>query len=84
MSGLGSIQRRVWRAFIAQPGALLTTGDLVRWCYPRPNGRTLNKHRFVIRRVSTAMQVYAGFPTQAPAADGLTHPFAGDHNFRSK
>ena len=60
MSGFGPIQRRVWRAFVAHPGAELTTGQLVRWCYPRLNGRTLNKHRFVIRRAAEAVAVRAG------------------------
>ena len=35
MPGLGKIQRRIKRAFLANPGARLTTGDLVRWSYPR-------------------------------------------------
>ena len=60
MSGLGPIQRRIGRAFTAEPGALLTTGDLVRWAFPRLNGRALNKHRFVIRRAAEAVAVRAG------------------------
>jgi len=60
MSGLGPIQRRIWRAFTAQPGALLTTGDLVLWAYPRLSGRSLNKHPLVIRRAAEAVAVRAG------------------------
>jgi hypothetical protein len=40
MPGLGSTQRRVRRAFIANPGARLTTADLIRWSYPRLKGKT--------------------------------------------
>jgi hypothetical protein len=35
MPGLGTIQRRILRAFIARPGVRLTAMELVRWCYPR-------------------------------------------------
>ena len=39
MSGFGPIQKRVRRAFfVAEPGALLTTGELLRWCFPRLTG----------------------------------------------
>ena len=55
MLGPGLIQRRIKRAFIANPGALLTTGDLVRWCRPRLTGRTLHKHRYPIRRAADAV-----------------------------
>ena len=35
MNGLGPIQKRCRRAFIANPGSNLTTGFLVRFCFPR-------------------------------------------------
>ena len=38
MPGLGKIQRRILRAFVAQSGARLTTVDLIRWNYPRRAG----------------------------------------------
>lgn len=52
MTALGKLQRRIWRAFVANPGGQLTTGELVRWCYPRMTGRALNKHRFATRRAA--------------------------------
>jgi hypothetical protein len=52
--------RRIWRAFTANPGAELSTGDLVRWAYPRLSGRTLNNHRFAIRRAAEAVADRAG------------------------
>src|SRR4029077_10099720 len=54
---LGKLQKRIKRAFMAQPGAELTTGDLVRWCYPRPASQTRRKQRFAIRRAAPAVAV---------------------------
>lgn len=46
LRGRGGVQRRVWRAFVAHPGAELTTAELARWCYPRLTGEPLRKHRW--------------------------------------
>jgi hypothetical protein len=45
---LGKLQRRILRAFIAEPGRK-TTAELARWCYPRLTGELLNKHRYCVR-----------------------------------
>jgi DNA topoisomerase VI subunit B len=42
------------------------------------DGRTL------AQAVSEANNAYLGFPTQAPAADGMGLPFGGDHNTTDK
>jgi hypothetical protein len=60
MSGLGPIQRRIWRAFVASPDARLTTADLVRWCYPRLRGDVKNKHRHCIRYAAPRVAVKVG------------------------
>jgi hypothetical protein len=50
--GAGKVQRRVWRAFIANPGLELTTAELARWAYPRLSGEPLHKHRLAIVRAA--------------------------------
>ena len=55
LRGAGEIQRRVWRAFVANPGAELTTADLARWCYPRWEGAPLRNQRLAIRRAAAKM-----------------------------
>lgn len=60
MSGLGPIQRRVRRAFLAKPGAEFSTGDLVAWCYPRLKGTASNWHRLSIRRAAETVAERAG------------------------
>jgi len=61
MPGLGPTQRRVRRAFLANPGALLTTGDLIRWSYPRMTGRPPNAMRYLsVRRAAAAVAVKVG------------------------
>ena len=57
---LGTIQRRIRRAFIAKSGAHLSTGDLVRWCYPRLKGRALSKRHFCVRRAAERVAVRTG------------------------
>jgi hypothetical protein len=52
LHGRGRVQRRVWRAFVAHPGAELTTAELARWCYPRFTGEPLRKHRWAIVRAA--------------------------------
>jgi hypothetical protein len=39
--------------------------------------------RTIAQALSTALQIYNGFPTQAPAADGMGQTYSGDHNFPS-
>ena len=52
MPGLGKIQRRIKRAFVAHPGALLTTGDLARWCYPRLKKAVVMNNRLSVWRAA--------------------------------
>jgi len=52
LHGAGQIQRRVWRAFMAQPNAELTTAQLAAWCYPRLEGGPRRKHRWAIVRAA--------------------------------
>jgi hypothetical protein len=51
----GKLQKRVRRAFLAQPGARLTTVQLVAWCFPRLTGPVLHKHRYCVRRAAAAV-----------------------------
>jgi len=60
MPGLGKIQRRIQRAFVANPGARLTTADLVRWSYPRWNGPVHSKSQMPVRRAAEAVAVRVG------------------------
>ena len=60
MPGLGKIQRRIQRAFIANPGARLTTGDIIRWCYPRRRGPIRWQHYLSARRAAEAVAVIVG------------------------
>jgi hypothetical protein len=60
VNGLGPIQRRIARAFIAHPDAELTTGFLVSWCYPRLAGKPQNNHRRSVRRAAEAVAVRVG------------------------
>ena len=53
-------QRQIRRAFIAKPGARLTTMDLVRKCYPRLSDPVCNKHRFAVRRAAERIAVKVG------------------------
>ena len=50
MPGLGKIQRRIKRAFVANQGSPLTTSDLARWCYPRQKPALVMNSRFSIWR----------------------------------
>jgi len=64
LRGAGRVQRRVWRAFMTNPDREMTTADLVRWCYPRWDGKPLRKQRHAIRRaaarVATRVRVLPG------------------------
>ena len=60
MPGLGKIKRRIFRAFIANPGARLTTGDIIRWCYPRRRGPIRWQHYLSARRAAEAVAVKIG------------------------
>jgi len=60
VNGLGPLQKRCRRAFIANPGSNLTTGFLVRWCYPRLVGKPENNHRRSVRRAAEAVAVRVG------------------------
>jgi hypothetical protein len=57
LKGAGRLQRRVWRAFVANPDAELTTAELARWAYPRLTGRPLHKHRLAIVRAALRVAV---------------------------
>jgi hypothetical protein len=50
--GAGKIQRRVWRAFVANPDLELTTTELASWAYPRLTERPLKRHRTAIVRAA--------------------------------
>ena len=52
----GKLQKRIRRAFIANPNAELTTGDLRHWCYPRLTGSKRNQ-RFAIRHAALEVAV---------------------------
>jgi hypothetical protein len=56
---LGKLQRRILRAFIAEPGRK-TTAELVRWCYPRLTGPILGKHRYCVRIAAQRVAVRVG------------------------
>jgi hypothetical protein len=60
MRRLGSIQRKITRAFIAKPGVELTTADLARWCYPSLTGEPRRNHRMAIRRAAEIVAERAG------------------------
>ncbi len=51
---IGRIQLMIWRAFIANGGGLLTTGDLARWSYPRRKAIAHNQRR-AVRRAALAI-----------------------------
>ena len=55
MPGLGKIQRRIVRAFIANPGARLTTMDLIVWSYPRWTDPVHSKSQMPVRRAAEAV-----------------------------
>lgn len=59
LHGAGRVQRRIWRAFMAQPHGELTTAELARWVYPRIEGEPQRKHRWAIVRAAqqVAMRV---------------------------
>ena len=57
---LGKLQKRIWRAFLVQPGALLTTTQLVEQCYPRIRDRFRNGHWYAVRRAAAAVAVPVG------------------------
>jgi hypothetical protein len=58
--GLGKIQRRIKRAFIAKPGARLTTMDLIVWSFPRRTEPIGFKHRVGVWRAAEAVAVKIG------------------------
>ena len=53
----GRIQRRIWRAFIANPGAELRTTELAAWAYPRLREKPQRKHLWAIRRAARKVAV---------------------------
>lgn len=50
--GAGQVQRRVWRAFVANPDVEFTTAELARWAYPRLTEQPSRKHRWAIVRAA--------------------------------
>lgn len=55
LRGVGRVQRRIWRAFMAMPERELTTAQLAAWCYPRLEGKPLKRHRTAIVRAAARM-----------------------------
>jgi len=52
----GRLQRQIYRAFLAKPpGALLTTGELIAWCYPRRAGLVRIDQCRHVRRAAAAV-----------------------------
>ena len=49
MVGFGPTQRRIWRAFIANPDAELRTVDLGKWAYPRLSKLTRSEQWSIVR-----------------------------------
>jgi hypothetical protein len=77
MPGFGPTQRRVRRAFIANPGALLTTGYLIRWSYPRLTGKPPIMRYLSVRTAAEAIAVrvgrtYPGGKLKPPASNSWT------------
>jgi hypothetical protein len=64
---LGPVQRRIWRAFIANPDRDLSTDDLIRWAFPRHRGPIEHKHRVSVLRATYAVAevVRYGWRTRA-------------------
>jgi hypothetical protein len=56
---LGTIQRRIWRAFTAEPSAELSTADLVRVAFPRLRGFR-KSHWSSVRRAAEKVAVRVG------------------------
>jgi hypothetical protein len=57
LSGLGRIQKRIRRAFLAHPDRLYRTVELVRWAYPRLTGEIEDWHRGNICRAAETVAV---------------------------
>lgn len=58
---LGKLQRRIWRAFIAEPSAELSTGDLLAVAFPRLRaGEFKWSHRYAVRRAAERVAVRVG------------------------
>ena len=60
LTGLGPIQKRIRRAFIANPDQELYTADLVPLCYPRHEGKPHRHHRRAIVRAAEAVAERVG------------------------
>jgi len=56
---LGAVQRRIRRAFLANPESRLRTIDLAAWCYPKAR-RVERKHRWAIVRAAKRVAVRLG------------------------
>jgi hypothetical protein len=56
----GRNKRRIRRAFLADPGALLTTGDPVRYCYPRFDSSSAKQGIACVRRAAERAAKYDG------------------------
>ena len=58
---LGTIQRRIWRAFVAKPSAKLSTTELVALAYPRLAAGELKwSHRYAVRRAAARVAERVG------------------------
>jgi hypothetical protein len=61
MQQLGKLQRRIWRAFIAEPLAEFCTLQLVRLAFPRLRAGELKRsHWYSVRRAAENVAVRAG------------------------
>ena len=58
---LGTIQRHIWRAFVARPDVTLSTLELTHLAYPRLPASALKRwHRYSVRRAAAAVAVSVG------------------------
>ena len=59
--GLGPIQRQIWRFFIGEPSAELSTADLMRLAYYRVSAGSLrHSHRSSLLRAADSVAVRVG------------------------
>jgi hypothetical protein len=58
---LGKIERKIWRAFIAEPGSELSTIELVQLAFPRlPAGELKRSHWYSVRRAAESVAFRVG------------------------
>ena len=58
---LGTVQRRIWRAFIAEPSAELSTAELLEVAFPRLEASDLKRsHWYSVRRAAERVAIRGG------------------------